>query len=118
MQTGEIHPTPWKTATAECEHVPDADAPTTTLPDRLAGPSPSDAPTPQAQRWWWPPGERTLLAILLVSAAVVRLSAPGLLEPNVSTVEVSNLAATETLIVNPGTGLLGWAGAGASGLAL
>src|SRR5262249_27565995 len=80
---------------------------------------PEEATTPCPSRpWWRPPGERTLFALLLVLVAWVRLAGAGQLEPNVSTVEVSNLAAIETLVVTGSPGLLGWAGAGASGLAL
>src|SRR4051794_12560218 len=78
----------------------------------------SFAPAPQPPRGWHLATERGLLAMLIAGAAWVRLIGPGLLEPNVSVAEMSNLAATETLLANPGGGLLGWTGAGASGLAL
>src|SRR4051812_6534635 len=78
----------------------------------------SPVPPPKSQCGWHLATERGLLAMLVAGAAWVRLVGPGLLEPNVSVVEVSNLAATETLLGTPGAGLLGWTSAGASGLAL
>lgn len=67
---------------------------------------------------WRPPGERILLALLLVAAAVVRLAGPGQLEPNVSTVEVAHLAAIEGLLADANVGLFSRTAIGASGLAL
>jgi hypothetical protein len=93
-------------------------APSTQAEGREAeAPIAADVP-PRRQRRWQLHTERSLLAILLAMAAWVRLVGPGVLEPNVSTVEVSNLAATEGLFGSPGIGLLGWTSTGASGLAL
>jgi hypothetical protein len=69
-------------------------------------------------RSWRLPPERTLFAIVLIGAALVRLLGPGQLEPNVNTIEVSHLAAAEALLVGEGPTLLGRTGLGASGLAL
>src|SRR4051812_39492293 len=80
-------------------------------------PSPS-APPPKPTRGWHLATERSLLAMLVAGAAWVRLVGPGVVEPNVSVVEVSNLAATETVLVHPAAALLGGSSAGASGLAL
>ena len=77
----------------------------------------SDMASEPARRWR-PSGERILFALLLVGAAVVRLAGPGLLEPNVSTAEVSHLAAIEALIAGGDLGLFTTTGLGASGLAL
>ena len=67
------------------------------------------------------PAERVLFAVVLVAATLIRLIGAGQLEPNVSTAETVQLAAVEALISgNSGSGssLFGWAGLGASGLAL
>jgi hypothetical protein len=68
--------------------------------------------------WWRPPGERSLFALLLAGAAYARLASPGLLEPNVSTVEMGHLATIESLLLGTNSSLLGWTSGGASGLAL
>src|SRR3954451_9434340 len=85
--------------------------------DEAELPWPPAAPSPP-RRGWHLATERSLLAMLVAGAAWVRLVGPGLLEPNVSVVEVSNLAATETVLAHPGAALLGGTSAGASGLAL
>lgn len=86
-----------------------------------AGPSATTESSPsrfEQLRTWIPPGERTLLALLLIGTAVVRLTGPGQLEPNVSTAEVSNLAAIEAILADRDPGLFAQSGFGASGLAL
>ena len=75
-------------------------------------------PTVVAARRWRPSGERTLLALLLVGAAIVRLVGPGQIEPNVSTAEIGHLGTIEALLAGRETGLLGWTDLGASVLAL
>src|SRR3954463_1056242 len=60
--------------------------------------------------WWRPPGERSLFALLLAGAADARLASPGLLEPNVSTVEMGHLATIESLLLGTNSSLLGWTG--------
>jgi sugar lactone lactonase YvrE len=81
-------------------------------------PTPVTASTTAASRFWQPPGERTFFAILLVCAAVVRMAGLGILEPNVSTIEVSHLAAVEAILVDRDPGAFARTSAGASGLAL
>jgi len=71
-----------------------------------------------AARRWRPSGERTLFALLIVGAAIVRLIGPGQVEPNVSAAEVAHLGAIESLRAGRDTGLVGWTDLGASVLAL
>jgi DNA-binding beta-propeller fold protein YncE/4-amino-4-deoxy-L-arabinose transferase-like glycosyltransferase len=71
-----------------------------------------------AIRSLWPSNERLLLMLLLVAVAHVRLVSPGLLEPNVSTAEVSHLATLESMAAGRSPGLLGRTSVGASPLAL
>ena len=77
----------------------------------------ADLPATAFHRWR-PSVERMLLALLLVGAAVVRLAAPGQLEPNVSTAEVIHLAAIESMLAGGGMGWFATDAIGASGLAL
>jgi sugar lactone lactonase YvrE len=76
-----------------------------------------DLTSAPAQRWR-PSGERTLLALLLVGAAVVRLLGPGQLEPNISSAEISHLASIEALLTGQDSSLVARTGLGASALAL
>ncbi|MGE3268503.1 MAG: glycosyltransferase family 39 protein, partial [Chloroflexota bacterium] len=73
-----------------------------------------------SRQTWWPtfPVERVLFAMVLVGAAFLRLAGLGQLEPNVSTAETVNLAAIEALLADQGVSMFGWAGLGASGVAL
>lgn len=92
-------------------------------PDERATPIDADAPaastpTSATTRDWRPPGEQTLFALLIATAAVVRFVGPGQLEPNVSTAEVANLRAIEALFAGSDAKLLDRTGLGASVLAL
>jgi hypothetical protein len=82
--------------------------------DALATPV-ADASVPS---WLWPSNERLLLMLLLVAVAYVRLVSPGLLEPNVSTAEVTHLATLESVMAGHASSLLGRTAVGASPLAL
>jgi hypothetical protein len=73
---------------------------------------------PETSPGWRPAAERILLALLLVTVALVRFVGPDQIEPNVSVVEASNLASTEAMLLDRGPGLLALNDAGASGLAL
>lgn len=67
----------------------------------------------------WPPSpERVLLTIVIVGAALVRFVGAGQVEPNISSIEASHLAAIEAMLVDRGAGLIGLTDAGASDLAL
>lgn len=74
--------------------------------------------TSSPARRWPLSGERTLLALLLVGAAIIRLLGPGQLEPNVSTAEVAHLGAIEALLAGRDSDLLTRTSLGASVLAL